>query len=239
MKELSNLRKICDSQIDTSRSNSDASTKSNSTTNDRITTNMSEKVYNNRNSTSLPNQTIGNLAEIDNSARLLERNAPVNTALINYLVIQISRSISIGTNKNCPSITTFQVPVPELPKIPAFEPETTNVAIDDESVVSQITDFNFNEDKNESMTTDYIFDFFSYPKYIKKYIPSNIARETAADLVDFKNQQFRYLHCSVKKIILKVTKTFVPIASHDEFIDAILTDIISSKRKKGESTQNI
>ena len=111
---------------------------------------MSDKVHNERDS-SLPNQTIGNLAEIDNSARLLEQNATVNTELINNLVIQMSRSISSGTNKNSPSITAFQVPVPELPKIPAFEPKTTIVAIDDESVVSQITDFNSNEDKNESM----------------------------------------------------------------------------------------
>ena len=186
-KELSNLRKIHDSQVDTSRTNLDASTQSNTITNDRSTTNMSDKVQNDRNS-SLANQTIGNLADIDNSARLLERNAPVNTELINNLVIRMSGSISSGNNKNSPSISTFQVPVPELPKIPAFEPESPNVAIDDDSVVSQITDFNFNEDKNESMTTDSIFDFFSYPQYMKKYIPSKIARETATDLVDFKNQ---------------------------------------------------
>ena len=99
MKELSNLRKIHDSQVDTSHTNSDASTESNSTTNDRSTTNMSEKVHNDRNSISLPNQTIGNLAEIDNSARLLEQNASVNTELINNPVIQISGSISSGTNK--------------------------------------------------------------------------------------------------------------------------------------------
>ena len=60
---------------------------------------MSEKVNNHRNSTSLPNQTIGNLAEIDNSARVLEQNAPVNNNLINNLVIQMSGSISSGTNK--------------------------------------------------------------------------------------------------------------------------------------------
>ena len=229
------MRKIHDSQVDTSRTNSDASTQSDTIINDRSTTNMSDKVQNDRNS-SLVNQTIGNLADIDNSARLLERNAPVNTELINNLVIRMSGSISSGNNKNSPSISTFQVPVPELPKIPAFEPESPNVAIDDDSVVSQITDFNFNEDKNESMTTDSIFDFFSYPQYMKKYIPSKIARETATDLVDFKNQRFRYLHHSVKKIILKVTKTFVPGVSHDEFVEAILTDIISSKiKKKGKN----
>ena len=108
-------------------------------------------------------------------------------------------NISSGTNRKSPSITTFQVTVPELSKIPVFEPETTNVAIDDESVVLQITDFNFNEDKKESMTTNSIFDFFSYPQYMKKYIPSKIARETAVDLVDFKNQRFWYLHHCVKK----------------------------------------
>ena len=68
----------------------------------------------------------------------------------------MSGSISSGTNKKSRSITTFQVPVPvpelpELPKIPAFESKTANVAIDDESVVSQITDFNFNfnDDKKD------------------------------------------------------------------------------------------
>ena len=154
------MRKIHDSQVDTSRTNLDTSTQSNTITNDRSTTKMSDKVQNDRNS-SLPNQTIGNLADIDNSARLLERNAPVNNELINNLVIRMSGSISSGNNKNSPSISTFQAPVlvPELPKISAFEPETTNVAIDDDSVVSQITDFNFNEDKNESMTTATIFDF--------------------------------------------------------------------------------
>ena len=152
------MRKIHDSQVDTSRTNSDASTQSDTIINDRSTTNMSDKVQNDTNS-SLPNQTIGNLADIDNSARLLERNAPVNTELINNLMIQMSGSISSGNSKNSPSISTFQVPIPELPEIPAFEPKTTNVAIDDDSVVSQITDFNFNDDKNESMTTDSIFDF--------------------------------------------------------------------------------
>ena len=72
MRELSNLRKIHDTQVDTSCMNSDTSTESNSTTNDRSTTNMSEKVHIDRNSTSLPNQTIGKLVEIDNSVRLLE-----------------------------------------------------------------------------------------------------------------------------------------------------------------------
>ena len=88
-KEISNMRKIHDSQVDTSRTNSDASTQSDTITNDRSTTNMSDKVQNDRNS-SLPHQTIGNLADIDNSARLLERNAPVNTELINNLVIRMS-----------------------------------------------------------------------------------------------------------------------------------------------------
>ena len=83
----------------------------------------------------------------------------------------MSGSISRSTDKNCLSITIFQVPVPDLPKIPAFEHETTNVAIDDESVISQITDFNFNEDKNVSMTTDSIFNFFLYPKYTKNIYP--------------------------------------------------------------------
>ena len=69
-KELSNLRKIHNSEVDTI-TNSDASTEYNPTTNDRSTTNISEKGNNHRNSTSLPNQTIvGNLAEIDNSTRL-------------------------------------------------------------------------------------------------------------------------------------------------------------------------
>ena len=73
--------------------------------------------------------------------------------------------------KKSPSITTFEVPAPESLKIPTFEPETMNVAMDDESVVSQITDFNFNEDKNVSMTTDSIFNFFLYPKYTKNIYP--------------------------------------------------------------------
>ena len=74
---------------------------------------------------------------------------------------------------------------------------------------------------------------------MKKYIPSKIAREAVTDLVDFKNQRFWYLHHSVRKFILKVTKTFVPGASHDEFIEAILTDIISSKRRKKQKTPKI
>ncbi len=72
---------------------------------------------------------------------------------------------------------------------------------------------------------------------MKKQIPSKKARETCSSFVNFKNQCFRYLHHCVKKITVEVTKIFVPGAAHSEFVQELLTDIISTKENKGNTTK--
>ena len=50
-----------------------------------------------------------------------------------------------------------------------------NVSNDEHSVISRITEC---VDAQQNITTDTILDFFSFPEYLKKYIPSKKARET-------------------------------------------------------------
>ncbi len=61
--------------------------------------NEQTNVNNETKPTPAPNQTIGNLAEIDNSARAFEWNAPVITKLFENLVIQTTGNASISSKK--------------------------------------------------------------------------------------------------------------------------------------------
>ena len=184
-----------------------------------------------------PTTVMQNAPEINNCARMLTRNAPVNTELIENLVIQTTGTGNLSINsKKSSSITTNQVTLPKLPSLPNFNSEDSNKSNDEQSVISRITDCVYVQ---QDITTDTILDFFSFPEYMKKYIPSRNARETCQSLVNFKNQRFRYLHHCVKKIILTVTKTFVPSIAHDEFVQMILNDIISSKKIKKKQSQDI
>ena len=56
--------------------------------------------------------------------------------------------------------------------------------------------------------------FFFRPEYIKKYMPRKKARVTSKPWVNFKNQIFWYMYCSVKKTTGKIADTFVPYRAH-------------------------
>ena len=184
-----------------------------------------------------PTTAMQNAAEINNCARMLTRNTPVNTELIENLVIQTTGTGNLSINsKKSSSITTNQVTLPKLPSLPNFNSEDSNISNDEQSVISRITDCVYVQ---QDITTDTILDFFSFPEYMKKYIPSRNARETCQSLVNFKNQRFWYLHHCVKKIILTVTKTFVPSLALDAFVQMILNDIISSCSRARSDTMEL
>ena len=68
-----------------------------------------------------PSTAIENVAEINNSARMLTGNAPVNTELIENLVIQTTGGGNLSINsKKGSSITTNQITLPRVPSLPKF-----------------------------------------------------------------------------------------------------------------------
>ena len=121
-----------------------------------------------------PTTAMQNAAEINNSARMLIRNVPVNTELIENLVIQTTGTGNLSINsKKSSSITTNQVMLPRLPSLPKFNSEDTNKSNDEHSVISRITEYVYAQ---QDITIDTILDFFSFPEYMKKYIPSRCWR---------------------------------------------------------------
>ena len=103
---------------------------------------------------------------------------------------------------------------------------------EDKSYISGISNNFVQRHTIDSIDTDSIFDFFCQPEYIKKNIPSKKLRESSKKLVNFKNQRFRYLYQSVRKMVLQLVNTFVPGPSQTVFLDELFTDILSTSQKK-------
>ena len=195
------------------------------------------------------NQAIGTDTELQNSVRQIQRDG-IHTKLIQNLVIQTQKDGHSVSKSKEPSVETNTL-VPKIPTLPEFESNVdeneqnnllvldTNLMIstENESTCSGITD-NFSKFvQTNVITTDSILDFFDQAEYMKKYMPSLKLRDTSTNLVNFDNQQFRYLYHSVKKMIYKMIQTFVPGPSQHEFMDTLFTDILESKKKiKGLTT---
>lgn len=189
------------------------------------------------------NLDIGTNTELNNSVRQIERNS-IHTDLIENLVIntnddnentQYNNSFD-GNSIHTDNITVMVPKLPSVSGLPDFIENKSKIStnsIDDYgSFVSAISDkFNIRKQQG-TIHTDSMLDFFCLPEYIKKNIPSKKQRESSQKLVNFKNQRFRYLYQSVRKMLLSVVDTFVPGPSQAVFLDELFTDILSLSKKK-------
>ena len=248
-KQISHMKQVMkdtiidnDDRVFHDTNNDENSTKSNHSTKVKETstnTNINEEKENNSTSSSTKqndNNMTDVAVELQNAARCIERNS-IHTDLIENLVIPTNNENDNTSCNNDDSITkSVQVAVPKLPSISEFAEfeahDDTDINLNDEiSFISGISD-NFVKRNIDSIDTDSIFDFFCQPEYIKKNIPSKKLRESSKDLVNFKNQRFRYLYQSVRKMVLQLVNTFVPGPSKTVFVDELFTDILSTSQKK-------